>query len=1020
MLTNMPLQQVVECVLKEHKKILTLLSCSLILLTSSALAQLAPEQTTPETSTQEKPTEIEEFMVVGSRIRHTTFDSPSPIQVITREGATAAGFNSTTDMLQSTSVTTGASQINNAYGNYVTDGGPGANTISLRGLGAGRTLVLINGRRLAPAGTRGAVGSADLNVLPTAMIERVEVLRDGASSVYGSDAIGGVVNVITANDVEGLIFEAELNKPIEDGGEQTRFSISGGLSDDRWSFSGSFDYYERENLTLADRDWTKCAIDGLRDPETGESLDYIDPKTGKPKCSTISGTGTSGVTINTIGTQSVSADNYAELGLNGAPIGAPGTTSTTFTRFRPNSAITTGVVGFEGVGGGGNDLNVRDTFDPRMLNTSLISPEKIYTTFLQGKYDLQTLGDAELYVEILGHRRSSSQTGYRQLTLDYQLNSPLIPDELAFAHFGPDQGTSNGNDVGLRAFIGFGNDESKQTVDYYKPTLGITGDLLFLPDWKYDAYVSYAKSNGEYRMQSYLTDKLTYAGDVVAAPGGTDPGLVRDGLTCSINLTKSEEKCVPYPFLTAAVIGGTLPTDFRKYLFHNVTGKTQYEESVLSAVFDGPLITVPAGKIQGVLGFEHRRAKIDDKPDANSINDNLYNLTIAAPTKGKDNVSEVYTEIEIPLLADVSFAKELTLNGSYRYTDYDSYGSGTTYKAGLVYSPTSWLSLRGTKGTSFRAPALFEQYQGVTSGFFDSAGDPCNDYGASDNPVRAANCAEELPGQPDFQNTQGIEAFNQGGAAAGLSAETSENITYGFILQPQLGDLGELSVALDYFDIKIDNGVAQAGVSNILQLCYDDPQFRAGGGFCRLVTRDPATTQLTVSDAFTNLAIQTARGMDFTTRYEIDIGPGNFLTDVSITRYLSQAQKLFKDDPMDELNGTILYPEWSGTADIAYGLGRWRFTYGVEWIGSMDSYKYWEEDAATSLFDLNVGHYFEHRVSLRYRTEQWESTFGVRNLTNKEPPTISGLVYDRVGNAPLYSGYDYVGREVFVNFQVRY
>ncbi|MES2676623.1 MAG: TonB-dependent receptor [Pseudomonadota bacterium] len=1024
MLTNISLQQVVECVLKEHKKTLAVLSCSLILLTSSALAQLAPEPSSQETSTEEKPTDIEEFIVVGSRIRHTTFDSPSPIQVITREGATAAGFNSTTDMLQSTSVTTGASQINNAYGNYVTDGGPGANTISLRGLGAGRTLVLINGRRLAPAGTRGAVGSADLNVLPTAMIERVEVLRDGASSVYGSDAIGGVVNVITADKVEGLIFEAELNKPIEDGGEQTRFSISGGLSDERWSFSGSLDYYERENLTLADRDWAKCGSDGLRDPETGESSDYIDPKTGKPKCSTISGTGSNGVTINTIGIQSVSADNYEELGLNGAPIGAPGTTTTTFTRFRPNSAITTGVLGFEGVGGGGNDINVRDTFEPRMLNTSLISPEKIYTTFLQGKYDLEALGDAELYVELLGHRRSSSQTGYRQLTLDYQLDSPLIPDELAFAHFGPDQGTSKGNDVGVRAFIGFGNDESEQTVTYYKPTLGITGDLLFLPDWKYDAYVSYANSNGEYRMQSYLTDKLTYAGDVVAATGGTDPGLVRDGLTCSINLTKPEEKCIPYPSLNAAVIGGNLPTDFRNYIFRNVIGETHYEESVFSAVFDGPLVSVPAGKIQGVLGVEHRRAKIDDKPDANSINDNLYNLTVAAPTKGKDNVSEIYTEIEIPLLADVSFAKELTVNGSYRYTDYESYGSGTTYKVGLVYSPTSWLSLRGTKGTSFRAPALFEQYQGVTSGFFDPAGDPCNEYGASENSVRAANCAAELPSQPEFQNTQGIEAFNQGGAAAGLFAETSENITYGFILQPELGNFGELSVALDYFDIDINDGVAQAGVSDILQRCYDDPQFRAGGGFCRLVTRDPATTQLTVTDTFTNLAIQTARGVDFTTRYENDLGPGNFLTEVSITRYLSQANKLFKEDEMDELNGTILYPEWSGTTDIAYAQDKWRLTYGVEWIGSMDSYKFHykdlEEDPATSELDLKVGNYFKQRISLRYQSGDWETTVGIRNLTDKKPPTISALVYDRVGNAPLYSGYDYVGRELFVNFQVRY
>jgi len=198
--------------------------------------------------------DIKEVTVVGSRIRRTTFDTPSPILVITRDEATAAGFNSTTDLLQSASVTSGGSQINNAYGGYVTDGGPGANTVSLRGLGATRTLVMINGRRLAPAGTRGAVGSADLNVLPTAMIERVEVLKDGASSIYGSDAVGGVVNVITMSKVEGFTIEGGFNFPTEGDGEQTRLSLSGGGSGERWSLSGSLDIYDRANLTIGDRD----------------------------------------------------------------------------------------------------------------------------------------------------------------------------------------------------------------------------------------------------------------------------------------------------------------------------------------------------------------------------------------------------------------------------------------------------------------------------------------------------------------------------------------------------------------------------------------------------------------------------------------------------------------------------------------------------------------------------------------------------------------------------------------------
>ncbi|HEY9182560.1 MAG TPA: TonB-dependent receptor plug domain-containing protein, partial [Gammaproteobacteria bacterium] len=184
-------------------------------------------------------------VVTGSRIRRDTFNSPSPVQVITRDEVLAAGFNSTTEALQSTAVTTGAAQVNNAFGGFVTDGGPGANTLSLRGLGAGRTLVLINGRRVSPAGTRGAVGSADLNVLPNAMISHVEVLRDGASSIYGSDAIAGVVNVVTLDQLDGVTFEAQHNGPLDGGGEQTRVSIVGGLSGERWSFGGSLEFYDR-------------------------------------------------------------------------------------------------------------------------------------------------------------------------------------------------------------------------------------------------------------------------------------------------------------------------------------------------------------------------------------------------------------------------------------------------------------------------------------------------------------------------------------------------------------------------------------------------------------------------------------------------------------------------------------------------------------------------------------------------------------------------------------------------------
>ena len=956
----------------------------------------------------------DEVVVTGSRIRRDTFDSVSPVQLITRDEVTIAGFTSATEALQGTAVTTGAAQINNAFGGFVTDGGPGANTLSLRGLGAGRTLVLINGRRVAPSGTRGAVGSTDLNVLPNAIIDHIEVLKDGASSVYGSDAIAGVVNVVTRSRLDGVTFEAQFNDPVDGGGEQGRVSIVGGTSGERWSLSGSLEFYDRNEITLGQRDWTLCNTDRLTNPATGQSIDFIDPLTGASKCYPITGTGSNGVTINTIGTQNVTAANAATLGLSGPGVGAAGSSGTTFNRWRPNAGVTTGVVGFEGVGGGSNNLNVRDTFEPRILNRSLISPATHTTAFVEGTYQLEGLGNGELYFELLGTRRESEQTGYRQLALDYRRFSPLIPANLSFSNFGPDQGTSGGSAVGVRVFMGFGNDQSEQLVDYYKPMAGLTGEIG--SEWRYDLNFTASRSEAKYVQQSFLIDKLRFAGDVVTPPPGTAPSLLRNGLTCAINITDPSERCVPYPALDASVIAGNLPRDFRDYIWREVTGNTEYDEDILAATFDGPLAMLPAGQVQGVFGIEHRRARIDDTPDANSIATNLYNLTSATTTRGKDNVSEIFSEIEVPLLSDVPGAADLRLNGSLRYTDYDSYGSDDTHKIGLMWSPIEWVSLRYTRGTSFRAPALFEQFQGPTSGFLSQAGDPCNSYGVNPNPVRVANCASELPSNPTFIATSGIRVFSEGGAAAGLAAETSDNTTYGLIFQPPLGDRGELSIAIDYFDIQINNGVDQAGGGNILTRCYDDPQFRAGGAFCRLVTRNATTAALTVSNAHTNIATQLAEGIDYTFRYEREVGRGTFLLNVQATHYQTQANKLFADEPLDHLNGTVNNPENIAAVDFTYTFGNWRVRYGVDWIDDMDSTAFLELNPATSIFDFAVGDYQEHYASVRYTNEDWQWTFGVRNLFDEEPPTISQGFYSRIGNSPIYSGYDFFGREAFLQF----
>lgn len=957
---------------------------------------------------------LTEIVVVGSRIRRDVFNSPSPIQVINREESVLAGLSSTAEMLQNSGVTSGSGQLNNAFGGFVTNGGPGNNTVSLRGLGAGRTLVLINGRRVTPSGTRGAIGSADLNVLPNAIIDRVEILRDGASSIYGSDAIAGVVNVVTLTDLDGVTVEGRFTRPFDDGGEQARASIVGGTSGDRWKVAGSLEYYERRDLTLADRDWTRCNLDYRFDRATGVTTDYIDPITGQPKCYPITGTGSNGVTINTLGTASITGT------------AAPGGVGTSFNRWRPNSAITTGLPGFEGVGGGANNINVRDVFDPRTLNRSLISPVKTYNAFAQGSYELDDEGAAEVYGEFLYNRRESSQVGFRQLSLDYPNASLLVPANLQGR--GAAFGSALHTGPGLRAFIGFGNDKSAQEIDFYKWTGGVRGDLTFLPEWRYDLNGTYSKSKGSYSQMSFLTDKLRDSVNVVAAPTGFNPALVRPGangagVTCSVNITNPAAGCIPAPVLNSMTIGGILPQDWSNYMFREVIGNTTYDEKVAALNVDGPLFEVPAGKVQVALGAEYRENEIDDTPDPNSVAGNLLNLTSSAPTRGKDSVFEVFGEVEVPLLADLPMAEELTVTGSGRYTEYDSYGSDWTYKVGGNYRPTSWMAVRSTFGTSFRAPALFEQFQGTTSGFLSSQTDPCNNFGAvGTNANRAANCrAEGL--QPNFQATSGVQVNSEGGAAAGVEAETSENLTIGAVIQPEMPEgAGDLSFAVDYFDIQIDNSVTRIGGNEILTRCYDSAEFRSGAPLCRLIApRETGTNRLVVSDSYTNIASSITTGLDYTLRYTNEIGPGDATFNATLTQFFKQKSKIFPDQPFDEYNGTLNTPEYTFNGDITYRVEGWTFRYGFEWLAKMDSYALLNINKATDPRIADVPTYELHHLSVQYKAEDWGVTVGVRNLMDKDPPKISsGLSgakanYNRIGNSPLYSGYDFEGRRLFMN-----
>ena len=373
----------------------------------------------------------------------------------------------------------------------------------------------------------------------------------------------------------------------------------------------------------------------------------------------------------------------------------------------------------------------------------------------------------------------------------------------------------------------------------------------------------------------------------------------------------------------------------------------------------------------------------------------------------------MFAEIEAPLLRGVAFAQDLTLNVSGRYTDYNSYGSEETFKLGLNYEPFTWLKLRGTTGTSFRAPAIFEQYLAPTSGFLSGQSDPCYDYGNELPPTstRYQNCASEgLPLDWGVNGGGGVEVISAGGVATGLRSENSRADTIGIVFQPTLSArVGGLALAVDWWRIKVTDEVAQLGAGNLLQLCYDDPQFRSGGSYCAFSSRD-VNDDLTVNDYYVNIATQYVGGLDFNLRYTRDIGLGDLTVDLRATRYHRQDYRLLPADPLDRLNGTLTAPQWVGDAEFKYDWKDWTFYYFLNYVDSMDSNEYVGVDPAVDPYDFKVSAYVTQNASVRYESKnKWSVTLGVRNFTNEKPKTISAGAYDRVGNSVLYSGYDYYG-----------
>jgi len=991
------------------------------------------------------------IVVTGSRIRRDNYTTPSPLNVLTRDDVVLAGVGSTSELLQEPSITSGTSQINGASINFVAEGGPGAETIGLRGLNSSRTLVLLNGRRLSPAGAGPKLVSADLNVLPTAIVQRVEILREGASSVYGSDAIAGVVNVITDTKFEGLNFDFFTKQPIEHGGggRDYRASVAAGHVFDRGHITAAFEYRERTGLRVGDRKQFSCPRALLFDPATGAEVGQIDAATGQLACFPYALN--SGVGI---------ASGY-------------GIAASLFTR------------AINRIGFANGDINQLQSADglvtpspsPVQLRTHVISPVRTYTGYLNGAYELDALGNAELYAEGLFTRRESHQDTAYQLNLinpsqlapdieiyGYPFPYPVAVPGLPASPFFPDSLRYNPNlyNVFLPFIIPDRPIERSQRVDFMRANGGLRGDLG-IGDWRYDANFQYSHTRSRYSDLLVESARFSNALQTVLAPAGTPddlitvalPGQAGAGLpfTCRSNVSGGQivsgADCVPINLYDPAVlVGGHLPDNVFNYLFRPQVGHTTYDESIISLNFDGTLVELPAGPLQAVIGYERRHDRINDVPSVAAQANGIYNFVTSGITRGSDTVDELYGELGIPILADRPFAQLLELNLSGRFTHYKSYGSDFTYHVNAQWAPNEFFRLRGNYGTSFRAPNLFEQFVGDQIGFLGGATDPCNFFGltrAPGDPVYD-NCLAALTpilgpaGALNYFAATGPAIITRGGRDR-LKAETSTAWGLGGILTVTRGDV-DLSFAVDYWNITVKDEVFLLN-NLILNRCYEAQDF-PNNEYCSLIAPRVqagayAGTLTSFINPYLNVARQKVSGIDFDLTMAAEVAGGQLALKARATRNLHQQFQLFEDSSIQEFNGTLgtqgfgAGPKWVADMDVRYTLpsGNVTIRYGVKFVGKQDS----TDLVGPFVAGLGVGpvntdfvaeSYWEHAIAVQFRIEDLGAvTMGVSNLFNEKPPTISQIPnsrgrYARIGNYLNSSNYDYVGRSFFMNVSRRF
>ncbi|MEM7432450.1 MAG: TonB-dependent receptor [Pseudomonadota bacterium] len=990
---------------------LGLISLLGLMMASNAMAQENDDDDAEDTATEEEERVTDEVVVTGSRLKRDTYSSIAPLQIITGQVSREVGLIDASDILQESTASSGQ-QIDLTFQGFVLDNGPASSTINLRGLGEARTLTLINGRRLAPSGVEGAPFAANLNLVPASLVQQYDLLLDGASSVYGSDAIAGVANIILRKDFDGLEIEAFSNVPDHPNGMSNTLSAVYGMNFDRGFFGVGVEYVDNERVALRDRPWT-----------AGCNKHYEIDENGNFRTEERFYNNVYGMTWDECRLGSLAS--RVSVPVAGSIYYTPGVSNGGWGNFSESSTFGFGI---DSNGDGVADLSFRDYDNngkPSELNSDLFPASETQNYMAFGEYTFDGEANITPYAEVLHSRiEFFSDSGEGQFFPNvpalnpFNLCNPAAPggvdcglaqDALytnpgyianfannfadLCASFGiPPAGCTPATFGLLSGPIGAADtlpivrvDGDRNTTDVEgeqtRVVLGVRGDLPglsnlgSLDNWTFDVYGSFSHSVSDSSRAGIRGDRTDLALGVFST---TNTPCEND--TGEILAADVAPGCVPvnmfapslYPF-GDNVVGDFATQAERDYLFDTRDFYTKYSQTVFSAFATGDLFEMQGGSAAMVIGIETRNDDIESIPDDVARNGLFFGFFSDGGALGDKDTDEFFAEVELPLLAGKPGFQELTVNLSTRLTDDEIYGDNWTESYKLAWRPTNSLLLRGTYGTAFRAPNLRELYLQNQSGF-GNIFDPCLIPDAALDPISGgynpalddrepqvlANCLANGV-DPTIASNNGFNTLSTEVASGGsltLDPEQSESWSAGFSWEQPFTNAFNLAISSTYYEIEVRDTIIEPSGQFVVNDCYFDDQ--GTSIFCDRINRDlsdPTFPRINLIDAgFLNRDQEKARGVDvniaFDDTFTIFDRPVDFGMDLTGNRQLERSTLFTTDNggvSFNEFQGEFGFPEWRANGLFRFDYDKWRLTYELRYTGSVH-----QDRAGIDAFDQAV------------------------------------------------------------------